>query len=126
MAPTKQGQNKGTKNATDGISIETVRLAAVVGETYPVRQQLKNAGGVWAPGIGAWTFGSVDKAERALPKNAKGVSVDEVKVTALVGETYPFRQLLKALGGSWEPAARAWVFESEQKAARALGVISTQ
>jgi hypothetical protein len=39
----------------------------------------------------------------------------------IVGNTYPVREQLKAMGGRWDPARRGWVVPADQgDAARAL------
>lgn len=39
---------------------------------------------------------------------------------AVYGHTYPVRDILRAAGGRWDGAARAWVYASEEAAAAAI------
>jgi len=40
--------------------------------------------------------------------------------SAVVGQTYPAREALRAAGGRWDPARRAWVYLSPEAAQAAM------
>lgn len=106
-----------------GISMESVRLAVLVGDTYPHKEAIKKAGGKWSSSTNGWAFESLGEALKAIPKSAKAVSADEVDLTLLVGETFPHRKVLPKLGGVWDFATGAWAFKDADKAAAALAKV---
>jgi hypothetical protein len=115
---------------TNSIQIEkTGRRYYLRGNTYPVKDALRAAGGHWDAAEKAWWTSNQEVAERfagaateaaAKVEAVKAATAGEAKVP-VNGNTYPVRDQLRAMGGEWDAAAKVWVVPvSQEAAAKAL------
>src|SRR5690606_13952379 len=115
---------------TASVTIEKQgRRYYLVGNTYPVKDALKNAGAHWDRDRGAWWTSKADVAERfaaqatakAEARTAAVASTAGESRVAIGGNTYPVRDQLRDLGGSWDAGSKSWMVPaSKADAARAL------
>lgn len=102
----------------------------VCGDTYTLKDMLKAEGGKWNSMEKGWVFPLTQKAalKRALKALKEVERVDDKAILnvfiqtsdeALIvkGETFHFRELLKAEGGRWDGETKCWVFKTQQKQA---------
>lgn len=103
------------------------------GNTFAVRETLKSLGGRWDAQLKVWTFPfEVKKAllkglkhlpssesltidDRAKVKLSLAVPADTELGFLVSGETFPVKELLKELGGTWNSKLKSWSFRSELK-----------
>lgn len=129
MPNNNKSGSKGTKNSTPAVSLETIRAVAAIGktdnDTYRIKDGLKEAGAKWSPTARVWVFSSEKKAKETLKglKAGAGVTVGEVDLTLLVGNTYPYRYVLPAFGGKFERAFEGWGFTDTKAAQRAFAAL---
>lgn len=111
------------------VSIEKQgRRYYLVGNTYPVKDALRSAGAHWDRDRGAWWTSKSDVAERfaaaaAAKAEARAQVANETKI-AIEGNTYPVRDQLRDLGGSWDGARKVWMVP-ESQAARARELVAS-
>lgn len=109
------------------------RSLVASGNTFAVRETLKSLGGRWDSQLKVWTFPFEAKQEllkglKHLPASEALVIDDRAKVKLILavpadaelgflvsGETFPVKELLKELGGTWNPKLKSWSFRSELK-----------
>lgn len=101
------------------------------GNTYPIKDALRNAGAHWDPEQKAWWIGSDAKAQElaqlspaaaaTAPAAASAPSAPLTGVVLITGNTFMVREDLKALGGRWIPEKKSWEVPAKNAAAaRAL------
>lgn len=107
-------------------AIETEgRRHYLTGNTYPLRDKLRALGAHWDGDRKAWwtskraALESLIAAAPVAPA-AYVAPVGEALI-AIDGNTYPVRDQLRAMGGSWDAGRKAWMVPaSKADAARAL------
>jgi len=111
------------------IKPEGKRLYAV-GNTYPIKDALKRIGAKWDADAKAWWVGTAKRgeleallAEQPAPSGAESLPALSGKSVPVTGNTYPVRDQLRALGGSWDAAAKTWMID-EARLALALAVVA--
>jgi len=110
------------------IKAEGKRLYAI-GNTYPIKDALKGIGAKWDADAKAWWVGVVKRSElEALLATPSTPAQDALpalsgKLVPLSGNTYPVREQLRALGGSWDAAAKTWMVD-EARLALALAAVA--
>jgi len=103
----------------------------LVGNTYAVKDALRDAGAHWDRDRGAWWTSKADVAERfAAAASEKAAVVAAVKEqtandarVAVSGNTYPVRDELRALGGEWDASNKTWMVPVS-KAAEAQALVA--
>lgn len=115
----------------------------VCGSTTPIKDQLKSMGGTWNPSKKCWvftianlpqlvTFLNYDESQievepeqqtkqikkKQLPQTQEFqvIITRSGKGVLVCGPTTPIKDQLKALGGSWNPSKKCWVFTRDQLA----------
>jgi hypothetical protein len=110
----------------NAISIEKQgRRYYLVGNTYPVKDSLRDAGAHWDRDRGAWWTSKSDVAEQFAARATEIAQQREAAATetqvAIEGNTYPVRDQLRAMGGRWDAARKVWMVPaSRADEARAL------
>jgi hypothetical protein len=97
------------------------KMVLILGNTHPVRSQLKALGGVWDAKIEGWRLPESKVTEARELVKASGSKKDRVLVT---GNTWPIKDELKALGGQWDSKEKGWWFQAD-KADRAIEMVSS-
>merc|ERR1719433_1010347 len=111
----------------------------VTGDTFTVKEVLKNFGGRWDPEQRGWTFQRVDpEALRAALRSSKdGVRIkDQAPVELQIsrgpeslivsGQTYPIRTLLASEGGAWDASLNGWRFPHNGAGLRACQAATSE
>lgn len=108
-----------TAAATPAITLETSgRRIYARGNTYPLREQLRDMGGHWDGEAKAWWVGSGKRAqlEKLVAKHAFRAEAPRASsgsssptMVAIEGNTYPVREQIRALGGRWDGASKVWM-----------------
>mmetsp|Transcript_98752 Transcript_98752/g.318500 ORF Transcript_98752/g.318500 Transcript_98752/m.318500 type:complete len:254 (+) Transcript_98752:65-826(+) len=101
----------------------------VTGETFAARELLKSSGGKWDAPRKGWVFPAEGRSElvaalRASPQVKHVEDRALVRLTVqpcpqgslVLGETFPVRELLRGLGGTWRKEFGGWVFPAEATA----------
>lgn len=113
------------------IKPEGQRLYAV-GNTYPIKDALKSIGAKWDAETKAWWVGAAKRAEleavlaqsvQIAPPAGGALPALAGKLLPVAGNTYPVRDQLRALGASWDGAAKAWMID-EGRLAQAQAVVA--
>lgn len=115
-----------------GIAIKDLgRKLYVIGNTYPIRNELKGIGAQWDAAEKAWFVGAYRRAQlEALlsTPSASAPAQDALpapsgKLVPVTGNTYPVRDRLRALGASWDAAAKVWMID-EARAELAIAAVA--
>lgn len=96
----------------DNIKIEKQgRRYYLVGNTYTIKEDIKDSGGHWDPDVGAWWTSKREVAESLVAKAAQEeAALPEATgpMVAIQGNTYPVKDELKKLGARWNGAKKVW------------------
>lgn len=110
------------------IKAQGKRLYAV-GNTYPIKDSLKEIGAKWDADAKAWWVGATKRAELETLLSTPSTPAQDAlpalsgKLVPVSGNTYPVRDQLRALGGSWDAASKTWMVD-EARLALALAAVA--
>lgn len=118
---------------TATLSITTNRIGRrtyIRGATYPIRDTLRNAGAHWDADEKAWWIGDDAKAQAIATAHAVPVEAPTpastpksapARMVLVIGNTYPVKDALRAMGGRWNADAKGWEVPAAKEAeAKAL------
>ena len=96
----------------------------LLGNTYAIKDALRAAGAKWDRERGAWWTSKPDVAARFEEQvREKSAALEAVQAataneprSAVRGNTYPVREALRALGGTWDAAGKVWVVPASKEA----------
>jgi hypothetical protein len=103
------------------------------GNTFPIKDKLRAAGAHWDRDRSSWWTSKESAAlEFAAEVNAQGAELDAVRaatageeLVAIEGNTYPIKDKLRAMGGTWDAGAKVWRVPSS-KAEEAKALVAAQ
>lgn len=98
----------------------------ISGNTYPIKDALRDSGCHWDGTAKAWWTAKADIAARIVAKYNTDVPTSEPStetMVAITGNTYPVREQLAAMGGRWNAQRKAWMVP-ESRATDARGVVA--
>lgn len=105
----------------------------IVGDTFPIKDAIKEAGGHWDKELKQWWIGTKKRAEieAAIAKASASGAMTADHYTPTTGEafvrvegnTYPVKDRLRAMGGRWNGDAKVWEVPASQ-AERARGAVA--
>lgn len=102
-----------------------------IGNTYPIKDSLRGMGAKWDADAKAWWVGATKRAELESLLSTASTSTPAQdalppltgKIVPVTGNTYPVRDRLRALGASWDAAAKVWMID-ESRLAQAQAVVA--
>lgn len=111
----------------------------VTGNTYAVKDQIKALGGVWDSWEKQWLLPSAEATQEAtmlvrtggksVEKRSEEASTQEqrtLKGWTVEGNTYPVKDRIRALGGTWDRQTKRWVMPSAEATEKARALLPEQ
>src|SRR5437773_12054100 len=91
----------------------------ITGNTFAVREQLKELGCKWDPEAGQWYH-----SERKIAAKAQKLVPAEIERHTIGQAPYELKDRLKELGAKWDQESSQWYHTDKEAAARARPLIT--
>lgn len=95
--------------------MKTTNLIPLIGNTYPLRLEIRKLGGKWDANLKCWLVPSDKHAEltEKVLANTPANPYENSTYVPLKGNTYPISTSIRNMGGKWNKEEKVWMVPQE-------------